>query len=752
MNKIEEYKQEKAGLDVLADVPRYAQEGWEAISEGDRERLKWTGIFFRRQTPGYFMMRIRIPNGISNAAQFRTIGDISRRFGRGVVDITTRQQIQLRWFKMEHVPEIWERLKAVGLITLQTGMDNIRNVVGCPAAGLTPNELFDASPVVRQFTELFVGNKEYTDLPRKFNVTITGCKENCTHAESQDVALTPAAQEIEGKQVNGFNVAVGGKMGSGGYRIASPLDLFLRPEEAVEICNHIVLIFRDRGFRESRTKARLAFLIEDWGVQKFRRELARRADRPLLTAGRDERVQRYTDHVGVLVQKQRGLNYVGVTVPVGRMDAGQLLEVARLAGIYGSGEVRITVGQNLILPNVPDSKIGDLTEKPLLQELRYDPSGVMRGLVSCTGMDYCHFALINTKKRALESTRYLEKKLGKTKPIRIHWSGCPAGCGNHAVADIGLLGKNVKVDGRVIEAVDVFLGGSAGPEPNPPIKIMEDVPCDNLPQILEGFIQQGAFKAMRQQLKYASLQIPPGSMAAAPAPKENGAGKACVRQEDIQEGTSKILRNNNTEMAVFKCKGRLYAIENTCPHEGGTLSAGIVEGEEVICPLHGYRFHLKTGICSTDPKLKAKTFSLVPQEDGFLRRHYQKGDLKGYFLAYSATGVPEVDKQMAKEARTTRVLLNVVDQSALCSFISPAIVQRGDLLIAISTGGKSPGFAKLVRKQLEDFVGPEYGKALKVVAAKREELKQSCLEPEERQIRLIALAQTAMLGLSRRLR
>src|SRR5207244_2521453 len=259
MNKIEEYKQEKDGLDVLQDVPRYAAEGWEAITEGDRERLKWTGVFFRCQTPGHFMMRVRIPNGITTATQLRTLDDTSRDFGKGASDIPTWQQIQLRWFTINNVPEIWQRLNGVGLITLQTGMDNIRNVVGCPVAGLTPNELFDASPVVHEFTQMFVGKKAYTNLPRKFNVTITACKEACTHAEGQDIALTPATKELAGSAVKGFNVAVGGKMGSGGYRFASPLDLFVTPREAAVVCSHIVLIFRAPGRLESPTTAPLRF-------------------------------------------------------------------------------------------------------------------------------------------------------------------------------------------------------------------------------------------------------------------------------------------------------------------------------------------------------------------------------------------------------------------------------------------------------------------------------------------------------------
>ena len=613
MNRIEEYKKEKDGLDVLQDVPRYAQEGWEAITEGDRERLKWTGVFFRKQTPGNFMMRVRIPNGISNAEQFRALGRISEEFGKGFADITTRQQLQLRWFRIEHVPEIWERLKAVGLVSLQTGMDNIRNVVGCPVAGLTPNELFDAAPVARQFNKMFVGNKEYTNLPRKFNVTITACKENCSHAESQDIALTPATKEIEGASLKGFNVAVGGKMGSGGYRMASPLDLFVEQEEAAELCGQIVFIFRDHGFRESRTKARLAFLVDDWGVEKFRGELERRAGRSLHAAGKEERLERYTDHLGVLRQKQEGLNYVGLAVPVGRITGEQMLEVARLSEAYGSGDVRITVGQNLIIPNVPDHRIGDLTAEPLLKELRYDPSGVMRGLVSCTGMDYCHFALIETKEQALKISRALEQLLGETKPVSIHWSGCPAGCANQAAADIGLIGKNIKVNGDVEEAVDIYVGGATGPEPNPPVKIMEDVPCADLPQVLSGLIRHGAFKAMRQQLR----KIPRTITLAARPPEPKESGGPMIDPKEIAEGSAKLVRVDKDEIAVFKHQGQLCAIQNTCPHEGGQLCKGWIEEGEVVCPLHGYKFDLKTGACSTDAKLKAKIFKLVAEGDQF---------------------------------------------------------------------------------------------------------------------------------------
>ncbi len=273
MNKIEQYKQEKDGLDVLHDLPKFVAEGWESIDDGDRERLKWLGVFLRRPNPGRLMMRVRMPNGLSNSEQFRALADISDGYGKGFLDITTREQVQLRWFGIENVPQIWARLERAGLTSMQTGMDNIRNVVGCPMAGLTPDELFDASPVVRELTNIFLGNKEFTNLPRKFNIAITGCLDRCTHTETQDIALTPAVREADGVEVEGFNIAVGGKVGSGGYRPATPLDVFVTPQEATQVCAAIILLFRDNGSREARNKSRLAFLVEEWGAARLRNEL-----------------------------------------------------------------------------------------------------------------------------------------------------------------------------------------------------------------------------------------------------------------------------------------------------------------------------------------------------------------------------------------------------------------------------------------------------------------------------------------------
>ena len=491
MNKIEAYKEEKNGLDVKDDLPRYASEGWETISDGDKERLKWLGVFFRRQTPGHFMMRLRIPNGISNSAQFRAIASISSDFGQDFADLTTRQQVQLRWFRIDEVQSIWDRLEAEGIVSTQTGMDNVRGIVGCPVAGLTPNELFDASGVVREYNDIFVGNREFTNLPRKFNVTITGCLDNCTHAVTQDIALTPAVRHIAGQEVSGFNVAVGGKQGSGGFRPATDLDVFVLPRDAAQLCSEITLLYRDHGPREARNKCRMAFLVEEWGSARFRRELETRVGHPLLTAGSPVGSEAKFDHIGIHPQKEAGLNYVGLVVPVGRLTAGQMLEVARLADTYGNGEIRLTAEQNLIIPNVPDALLTSLEREPLLAEFRPDPSPVMRGLVSCTGIDYCHFALVDTKALALETSQHLAKKVGgDLPPLSINWSGCPNACGNHTVADIGLLGKKARIDGEVVEAVDIFLGGKVAAaagvltDGESGVKTLENVPCEELPETL----------------------------------------------------------------------------------------------------------------------------------------------------------------------------------------------------------------------------------------------------------------------------
>ena len=497
-NAVEGYKASKNGdgLRVLEDLPQIIERGAAALTPAEKELLKWVGIFFRRPTPGKFMMRVRMPNGFATSAQLRVIGDLSRRLGNNVLDITTRQQIELRGFTLESIPEIWEKLRGVDLRSLQTGIDNIRNINGCALAGLTPNEAFDASHVVQELDRIFVGrdgNPEYTNLPRKFNITVTGCLDNCTHNESQDVALVPARK---GGRF-GFNVLVGGKMGSGGFTIASSLNVFVEPFQAVPVVAELVKIYRDHGPREARSKCRFAFLLEDWGVRKLRAELVLRLGHELEFRGKDLRSSEHSDHLGVIPQRQPGLVAVGMCIPTGRIDPEQLQEFARLADEYGSGEIRFTIGQNAIIPDVPNDRVDDLLGEPLLRQFSPRPSPFVRGLVACVGSDYCNLALIETKGRAVALSQALKEKLGSHgNPLTIHWSGCPAGCGNHQAADIGFRGFKTKIDGKIVDAVAIYAGGRTGPQAVAGREIMECVPCDeNLPGVVAELIQSQRFPA-----------------------------------------------------------------------------------------------------------------------------------------------------------------------------------------------------------------------------------------------------------------
>ena len=653
-NPIEEYKQSKEGnpLRITEDLPRLITRGWEALSPSDKELLKWVGIFFRKPTPGKFMMRIRMPNGFATSAQLAAIADVSKRLGNGTIDITTRQQIELRGYTIESIPEIWERLRGVDLNSLQTGQDNVRNINGCALAGLTPTELLDASPVVFALDRTIVGtegNPEFANLPRKFNITITGCVENCTHNESQDVALVPATKFIHGTLYSGFHILVGGKMGSGGFTIASDLGWFIEPDQAHEVVIEIIKLFRDEGPRGARTQCRLAFLLEDWGLDRFRKELVQRLGWQPGPAGKDARSEGHNDHFGVRRQKQPGRYSVGLRVNVGRISHESLRELGHLANVYGTGALRLTTGQNAILANIPEDRLDALLSEPLLRELPPEPSRFFRGLVACTGTDYCNLAQIDTKGRAVAISKALEERLGPDgKPITIHWSGCPAGCGNHQAADIGLRGMRVNVEGRSLDAVAIYVGGKTGPQARAGTQIMDMVPCDEaLPDVLANVVKHlQLFKQVqaRPTVRDRILMVPATEMTdeefefdeARPAVSliemkdSAGAGTLTVTNvtskkavqvmvcgvNDLKTGVGYSAAVKGKQLALFRhADGRIFAVDAECPHAGGPLDEGTVKNCEVTCPLHDYRFDLVSGRCSTDPGLTLQTYPVFVEDN-----------------------------------------------------------------------------------------------------------------------------------------
>lgn len=453
------------------------------VAEEAWQRLKWLGVFHRRSTPGRFMLRLRVPQGILASQQLRAVAEVAAAFGDGTADLTTRQAVQVRGVPLRDVPAALERLETAGLTTLQTGMDNVRNVMGCPVAGLDPEELIDTTSVVRELNGCFVNNPDFVNLPRKFNIAVVGCREDCAHAAAQDVGLVPAAA-LGGREVRGFNVLVGGALGSAPARLASPLDVFVTPEEAAWLCRLIVEIFRDHGPREHRHRARLKFLLEAWGLPKFKEALEARAGRPLPPAGRSLLTAAGGSHLGFHPQKQPGRFYLGLPVPVGRVTATRLREAARLADLYGTGTVRLTPDQDLILTDIPAHRLESLRAEPLVRELGGGAPRHHR-VVSCTGNRFCSFALIDTKGWALALDRSLEAAGTWPETVRIRFSGCPHSCGQHQIADIGFLGGKARVDGRAVETVDVFLGGCAGPQPRLGEKVLEKLPCHELPSLVE---------------------------------------------------------------------------------------------------------------------------------------------------------------------------------------------------------------------------------------------------------------------------
>lgn len=525
LNKFEKFKAEKDGLAVKAEIEKFASIGWEAMDETDRDhRLKWVGVFFRPVTPGKFMMRMRMPNGIVTAAQMRVLAEVVQRYGDdGSADITTRQNIQLRGIRIEDLPEIFHKFHTVGLTSVQSGMDNVRNITGDPVAGLDADELFDTRELVQQIQDMLTnkgqGNPEFTNLPRKFNIAITGGRDNSVHAEINDLAFVPAFHEYgevgrlgdgekdftptpynSSSKVFGFNILVGGFFSAKRCEAAIPLDAWVSPADVVAVCRAVLEVFRDRGLRANRQKSRLMWLIDEWGLEKFRSEVEQRLGKPLLPAApKDEIDWEKRDHIGVYKQKQPELNYVGLHIPVGRLTAEDMFEIARLADVYGNGEIRLTVEQNVIIPNIPDSRLVLFLAEPLLEKFSIDPQPLRRSLVSCTGAQFCNFALIETKNRALNIIKALEEDLELTRPVRIHWTGCPNSCGQPQVADIGLMGTKARKNGKAVEGVDIYMGGKVGKEAHLGTCVQKGIPCEDLQPVLRDLLIQHFGAKPRQE-------------------------------------------------------------------------------------------------------------------------------------------------------------------------------------------------------------------------------------------------------------
>ncbi|CCI06091.1 ferredoxin--nitrite reductase [Microcystis aeruginosa] len=492
LNKFEKFKAEKDGLAIKDELDHFAQIGWEAMDKTDLEhRLKWVGVFYRPVTPGKFMMRLRVPNGIISSEQMRVLGEIVQRYGDdGNADITTRQNLQLRGIRIEDIPDIFQRLKSVGMTSVQSGMDNVRNITGSPMAGLDADELIDTRELVQKVQDMITncgqGNYQFTNLPRKFNIAIEGGRDNSVHAEINDIAFVPAYKEGE----LGFNVVVGGFFSAKRCEAAIPMNVWVRPnQEVVDLCRGILEVYRDNGLRANRQKSRLMWLIDEWGIEEFRTRVANQLGYPLATAAEKDAIDwEKRDHLGVFPQKQEGLSYIGLCVPVGRLFADDMFDLARIAEVYGSGELRLTVEQNVIIPNIAAENVATLLTEPLLVKFTPNPAPLQRALVSCTGAQFCNFALIETKNKAVDLIRQLDAELNIPRGVRMHWTGCPNSCGQPQVADIGLMGTKARKDGKTVEGVDLYMGGKVGKDAHLGSCVQKGIPCEDLKSVLTSIL------------------------------------------------------------------------------------------------------------------------------------------------------------------------------------------------------------------------------------------------------------------------
>jgi sulfite reductase beta subunit-like hemoprotein len=460
---IEEVKKVKDGLDVLADIYRYAKLGFKAISPEDEALFRWYGIYTQRPaSEGFFMVRLRIPGGDLTPDQLRTIADLSIEHGRGLADITVRQNIQLHWVRVESLPDVLDRLRAVGLSTTEACGDCVRNIINCPVSGVDHDELYDTTPLIKQTNDFFVGNRDFSNLPRKFKIAITGCAVRCVYPEINDIGMF-AVHDTESGGV-AFRVRVGGGL-STTPRFSKDMGVLIEPDEAVELCGAIASVFREEGNRENRKRARLKFLVEKWEIPRFRDEVEARLGHKLRIASEPEAApitERDRSHLGIHGQHQQGHYYVGLSILGGRTSGVDLNRLADLAEEHGSGRVRTTNTQNVILLDIPERKLQALTSDLDRYGFEYQPSWSRKAIIACTGVQFCKLALAETKNRAVELNDYLENAVDLEDAPRISVTGCPNACGQHHICDVGLEGSLTTIDGVKKETFQVFLGGGVG--------------------------------------------------------------------------------------------------------------------------------------------------------------------------------------------------------------------------------------------------------------------------------------------------
>ncbi|MCX4531778.1 nitrite/sulfite reductase [Streptomyces sp. NBC_01669] len=514
LNGNEQFKKDDDGLNVRTRIETiYSKRGFDSIDPNDlRGRMRWWGLYTQRK-PGidggktailepeelddkHFMLRVRIDGGRLTTAQLRVIGEISQEHARGTADITDRQNIQLHWIRIEDVPAIWEKLEAVGLSTTEACGDCPRVIIGSPVAGIAADEIIDGTPAVDEIHDRYIGNKEFSNLPRKFKTAISGSPVQDVVHEINDIAFVGVVHPEHGP---GFDVWVGGGL-STNPRLAERLGAWVPLDEVPDVWAGVVGIFRDYGYRRLRTRARLKFLMADWGPAKFRQVLEDEyLKRPLIDGPAPEQPSsRWRDHVGVH-QQQDGRFYVGFAPRVGRVDGSTLAKIADLAAAHGSDRLRTTVEQKMLILDVEQDQVDSLVTGLEALDFQVKPSPFRRGTMACTGIEFCKLAIVETKARGASLIDELERRMPEfDEPLTININGCPNACARIQTADIGLKGQLVlDADGNQVEGYQVHLGGALGLEAGFGRKVRGlKVTSAELPDYVERVL--GRFQAERE--------------------------------------------------------------------------------------------------------------------------------------------------------------------------------------------------------------------------------------------------------------
>ncbi|MDQ3983417.1 MAG: nitrite/sulfite reductase [Actinomycetota bacterium] len=508
LNKPEQTKRDDDGLNVRRRIEEvYSKKGFRSIWPDDlRSRFRWWGLYTQRTqgVPGgrtaavepheleaeFFMLRVRIAGGLLTSEQLRAIAWVSERFGRDVADVTDRQNVQLHWIRIEDVPRIFEALESVGLTTCEACGDTPRNMIGCPLAGVDKDEILDPTPVLLATSQRFVGDPAFSNLPRKYKTSMTGCVQHCAQHEINDVSFL-GTRAPDGRA--GFDLWVGGGLGPN-PKFARRLGVFVEPDDVPDVWAGVTSVFRDYGYRRARNRARLKFLMADWGPERFREVLQ---DEYLGRALEDgdappPSASSQRDHLGVQEQKD-GRYYLGFAPRAGRIAGHQLRHVADLAERYGAGRIRTTTQQKLVVLDVPERSVEPAIAELEDHDLRVRPSAFRAGTMACTGIEFCKLAIVETKQRADWLYRELEERLpGFDRHIRINVNGCPNSCARFQIADIGLMGCLIsRPDGTKADGFQVHLGGHLGEDHKLGRKVKGlKVPAGDLADYVERLIRR----------------------------------------------------------------------------------------------------------------------------------------------------------------------------------------------------------------------------------------------------------------------